>query len=70
MGADFSPFTGAAGIGSNLNSLELQFDLDQLDHRDMVIEHDASLSGADASTGDSDSFNKTIRDTCSVTMMV
>lgn len=60
MGADFSLFVGAAGIGSNPNILSLEFDLDQLDHHDIVIEHDASLSRADASTGDNYSFNKTI----------
>lgn len=62
IGTDFSLFVGAAGIGSNPNSLELQFDLDQLDHHDVVIEHNASLSRADASTGNDYSFNKTIWD--------
>lgn len=63
MGADFSLFVGAAGIGSNPNPLSLEFDLDQLDHHDMVIEHDASLSRADVSTGNNYSFNQTIWDT-------
>ncbi|CZR52968.1 related to chloroperoxidase [Phialocephala subalpina] len=63
MGADFSLFVGAAGIGSSPNFLSLEFDLDQLDHHDMVIEHDASLSRADASTGNNYSFNQTIWDT-------
>ncbi|KUJ18430.1 Cloroperoxidase, partial [Mollisia scopiformis] len=62
-GADFSLFVGAAGIGSNPDFLALEFDLDQLDHHDMVIEHDASLSRADASTGNNYSFNQTIWDT-------
>lgn len=63
MGADFSLFVGAAGIRSNPNFLSLEFDLDQLDHHDMVIEHDASLSRADVSTGNNYSFNQTIWDT-------
>ena len=63
MGADFSLFVGAAGIGSNPNPLELSFDLDQLDHHDMVIEHDASLSRGDAYFGNNYSFNQTIWDT-------
>jgi hypothetical protein len=56
MGTDFSLFVGAAEIGSNPNPLGLSFDLDMLDHQDMVIEHDAS-------TGYNYSFNKTIWDT-------
>jgi hypothetical protein len=63
MGADFSLFVGAAGIVSNPNILSLEFDLDQLDHHDMVIEHNASLSRASASTGNNYSFNSTIWDT-------
>lgn len=63
MGADFSLVVGAAGIGSNPNPLSLQFDLNQLDRHDVVIEHDASLSRADASTGNNYSFNQTIWDT-------
>jgi hypothetical protein len=63
MGADFSLFVGAAGIGSNSNILSLSFDLDQLDRHNVVIEHDASLSRADASTGENYSFNQTIWDT-------
>lgn len=63
MGADFSLFVGAEGIGSDPNFLSLSFDLDQIDHHDMVIEHDASLSRADASTGNNYSFNQTIWDT-------
>lgn len=63
MGADFSLFVGTAGIGSNPNPELLYFDLDMLDKHDFVIEHDASLSRADASTGDDHSFNQTIWDT-------
>lgn len=63
MGADFSLFVGAAGIGSNPDFLSLQFDLDQLAHHDVVIEHDASLSRGDASTGNNYSFNQTIFNT-------
>lgn len=64
MGADFSLFVGAAGIGSNPNFLpSLSFDLDQLRRHEIIIEHDASLSRADASTGDNYSFNQTIWDT-------
>lgn len=63
MGADFSLFVGAAGIGSNPNFLSLQFDLNQLDRHNVVIEHDASLSRGDASTGNNYSFNQTIWDT-------
>ena len=59
----FSLFVGAAGIGSNPNILSLEFDLDQLRRHDVVIEHDASLSRADASTGDNYSLNQTIWDT-------
>ena len=40
MGADFSLFVGAAGIGSNPNFLSLEFDLDQLDHHDVAIAQD------------------------------
>lgn len=63
MGADFSLFVGTAGIGSNPNPLSLYFDLDMLDKHDFVIEHDASLSRADASTGNNYSFNQTIWNT-------
>lgn len=63
MGADFSLFVGTAGIGSNPNPELLYFDLDMLDHHDLVIEHDASLSRADHSTGNDHSFNQTIWDT-------
>lgn len=63
MGADFSLFVGTAGIGSNPNPELLYFDLDMLDKHDFVIEHDASLSRADASTGNNYSFNQTIWDT-------
>ena len=60
MGSDFSLFVGTAGIGSNPNPLALSFDLDMLSKHDVVIEHDASLSRADASTGDNHSFNQSI----------
>jgi len=63
MGADFSLFVGTAGIGSNPNPASLYFDLDMLDRHDFVIEHDASLSRADASTGNNYSFNQTIWNT-------
>jgi len=63
MGADFSLFVGSAGIGSNPNPLAMYFDLDMLDKHDFVIEHDASLSRADASTGNNYSFNQTIWNT-------
>lgn len=63
MGADFSLFVGTAGIGSNPDPALLYFDLDMLDKHDFVIEHDASLSRADASTGNNYSFNQTIWDT-------
>lgn len=62
MGDDFSLFVGGAGIGSNPDFLSLQFDLDQLAHHEMVIEHDASLSRDDASSGNNYSFNQTIFD--------
>jgi hypothetical protein len=63
LGADASIAIGALGIASNPDALSLQFDLDQLDRHDVVIEHDASLSRADASTGNNYSFNQTIWDT-------
>ncbi|KAH0368592.1 Cloroperoxidase, partial [Aureobasidium melanogenum] len=65
VGADFTLLIGTAGIGSNPNPLEsgLYFDLDMLDRHDFLIEHDASLSRADASTGNNYSFNQTIFDT-------
>lgn len=63
IGADFALFVGSAGIASNPNPLELSFDLDMLKSHDHVIEHDASLSRADASTGDNYDFNSTIWDT-------
>ncbi|KAK2625809.1 hypothetical protein QTJ16_005121 [Diplocarpon rosae] len=63
MGADFALLVGAAGIGSNPDFLSFRFDLDQLAHHQVVIEHDASLSRADLSTGDNPSFNQTIWDT-------
>jgi len=63
IGADFALFVGSAGIASNPNPLDLSFDLDMLASHDHVIEHDASLSRADASTGNDYSFNQTIWDT-------
>ncbi|TKX22569.1 sterigmatocystin biosynthesis peroxidase-like protein 3 [Elsinoe australis] len=63
MGADFSLFVGTAGIASNPNPLALYFDLDMLSRHNVVIEHDASLSRADVSTGDNRSFNQTIWNT-------
>ncbi|KAI5208769.1 hypothetical protein AUEXF2481DRAFT_6342 [Aureobasidium subglaciale EXF-2481] len=64
VGADFSTVVGTAGIASNPNPLPsgLYFDLDMLDRHDFVIEHDGSLSRADATTGDNHSFNQTIWD--------
>jgi len=63
--ADFATVVGTAGIGSNPSPLTsgLYFDLDMLDRHDFLIEHDASLSRADASTGNNYSFNQTIWDT-------
>lgn len=63
MGADFAIAIGSAGIISNPNPELLYFDLDMLDRHDFVIEHDASLSRADNSTGNDYSFNQTIWDT-------
>ncbi|KAH0388881.1 Cloroperoxidase [Aureobasidium sp. EXF-12298] len=65
VGADFTLLIGTAGIGSNPDPLTsgLYFDLDMLDRHDFLIEHDASLSRADASTGNNYSFNQTIFDT-------
>lgn len=63
MGADFSLFVSAAGVGSNPSPLEMIFDLGLLDCHGMVIEHDASPSRAYASTRNNYSFNKTIWDT-------
>ncbi|CAD0081980.1 unnamed protein product [Aureobasidium vineae] len=65
VGADFALVVGTAGIGSNPNPLTsgLYFDLDMLDRHDFLIEHDGSLSRADASTGNNYSFNQTIWDT-------
>jgi hypothetical protein len=65
VGADFATVVGTAGIGSNPNPLTsgLYFDLDMLDRHDFLIEHDGSLSRADASTGNDYSFNQTIWDT-------
>lgn len=63
IGADFSSVIGAAAMGSNPNPLLLSVDLDMLSRHDVFIEHDASLSRADASTGDGHSFNQTIWDT-------
>ncbi|KAK6007100.1 hypothetical protein QM012_006108 [Aureobasidium pullulans] len=65
VGADFTLLIGTAGIGSNPDPLTsgLYFDLDMLDRHDFLIEHDASLSRADASTGNNYSFNQTIWDT-------
>lgn len=54
---------GTVALGSNPDPLLLSFDLDMLDRHDTFIEHDASLSRADASTGDNHSFNQTIWDT-------
>jgi hypothetical protein len=65
VGADFALVVGTAGIGSNPSPLTsgLYFDLDMLDRHDFLIEHDGSLSRADASTGNDYSFNQTIWDT-------
>ncbi|PNS14734.1 hypothetical protein CAC42_1756 [Sphaceloma murrayae] len=63
MGPDFSLFVGTAGIASNPNPLAMYFDLDMISRHNVVIEHDASLSRADAFTGDNRSFNQTIWDT-------
>ncbi|KAL1303249.1 hypothetical protein AAFC00_006663 [Neodothiora populina] len=60
MGADFTLAIGTAGFASNPDPELLYFDLDMLQKHDFVIEHDASLSRADASTGDNHSFNQTI----------
>lgn len=58
-----SQIVGTAGIGSNPNPALLYFDLDMLDHHDAFIEHDASLSRAEHSSGDDHHFNSTIWDT-------
>ncbi|GAB7347229.1 hypothetical protein MBLNU459_g3331t1 [Dothideomycetes sp. NU459] len=63
VGPDFALVVGTAGIGSNPNPELLYFDLDMLDHHDVFIEHDASLSRADASTGNDHAFNQTIFNT-------
>ncbi|KAF1352026.1 Chloroperoxidase, partial [Delphinella strobiligena] len=63
VGADFALAIGSAGIISNPNPELLYFDLDMLDRHDFVIEHDASLSRADNSTGNDYSFNQTIWNT-------
>lgn len=63
VGPDFALVVGTAGIGSNPNPLLMSFDLDMLDRHDAFIEHDASLSRAEASSGNNYSFNKTIWDT-------
>ncbi|RDW83076.1 hypothetical protein BP5796_04567 [Coleophoma crateriformis] len=60
IAADASLLFGAGGILSSPNPLSLQFDLNQIGRHNMIIEHDASLSRADISTGNNYSFNQTI----------
>ena len=62
VGADFASTIGALGIQSNPNPLATSFDLDDLDEHNFPIEHDGSLSRADAYSGDDHTFNQAIFD--------
>ena len=61
VGADLADVFYAGTIGMGLTHLNGKFDLDALNKHN-AIEHDGSLSRADASTGDNFSFNQTIFD--------
>jgi hypothetical protein len=60
MGADFTVLIGGLGLLSSPDPLGLAFDLNDLDQHNFPIEHDASLSRADAYFGNDYSFNSTI----------
>lgn len=62
IGADFTTAIGAAGLLSSPNPLLGSFNLDDLDKHNFPIEHDASLSRADAFFGNDHSFNSTYFD--------
>ncbi len=62
VGSDLADVFYAGTLGMGLTNLEGKFDLDNLDKHN-AIEHDGSLSRADASTGNNYSFNQTIFDT-------
>jgi hypothetical protein len=61
VGADFATVIGQFGSLANPDSdpLNPSFSLDQLSAHNFPIEHDASLSRADATFGDNHSFNQT-----------
>jgi hypothetical protein len=65
VGADFTTVIGTLGLLSVKNNpLATSFDLNDLNEHNFPIEHDASLSRADANlnNGDDYTFNQTIFD--------
>jgi len=59
IGPDFTTVIGALGLLSSPNPLGGAFDLNDLDQHNFPIEHDGSLSRADAYFGNDYSFNET-----------
>ena len=59
MGTDLAKLLAVAGLAQSTNPKSGKFDLDGLNKHN-AIEHDASLSRADAFTGDNHSFNSSI----------
>lgn len=57
IGADFTILIGAVGLLSSANPLGGSFTLSDLDQHNFPIEHDASISRADAYFGNDYSFN-------------
>jgi len=62
IGADFTTAIGTAALASSPYPLKGSFDLNDLDQHNFPIEHDASLSRADAFYGNDYSFNSTYFD--------
>lgn len=50
------------GLASVPNPLTFNFDLDNLDEHNFLLEHDTSLSRGDVYFGDNHTFNQTVFD--------
>lgn len=62
VGFDFTTVVGLMGLASAPNPSTFNFDLDNLDEHNFLLEHDASLSRGDFYFGDNHTFNQTIFD--------
>lgn len=60
VGLDFTTVVGLMGLASAPNPATFNFDLDDLDEHNFLLEHDASLSRGDVYFGDNHTFNQTI----------